>query len=200
MWLPWSAADGLLMCTSWEMARQPCLNVGQGMLPWEWHHFQQQHLVNATSDNATTPTAADVTVHALHAEQEPKAEAGAPGFNLVDHIVELKSTSQELQQLEDLTDRPVLLLNSLVHLDLTNATDFEEQSRQYHKMVEHCNLLNTTAMIMKYDLQSWNFNGPSLAMNTQHEPSDIAMMPSRLRKGNFHRHFHSATSQQNSQS
>lgn len=43
IWIPWRDQGGSLMCTPWGYATPECLVDGRGLLPWEWHHFQEVH-------------------------------------------------------------------------------------------------------------------------------------------------------------
>lgn len=180
MWLPWTAADGQLMCTSWEAARGNCLSQGTGLLPWEWQHFQQQHLGNSSRDDATS-NATDITLRALHAEQAVDAGVAEAGFNLAQHVVEING-ADDLPGLKSLSNQPILFLDTLVHVDFESLTRVRRQSEAYQSLLGMCDLLNTTAMCHKYSFDSWNFatwqglkimDGPSVKANVAERPQDL---------------------------
>ena len=156
-------------------------------MPWEWDHFRQQHLPNGSDTNSS---AAEFTIHALHAEQDSQAEAGATGFNLSEEIVEIEDAAAILQELDHLQDRPIILLDSLIHFDLADAGVTDVQSQGYQFMLQHCEVLNTTAMVKKYQQDRWSFTDPWARLATQHEPIDVIERPARLKKGHLHRHLH----------
>lgn len=180
MWLPWTAADGQLMCTSWEAARGDCLSQGIGLLPWEWQHFQQQHLGNSFTDDATS-NATDITLHALHAEQAADAGVAEAGFNLAHHVVEING-ADDLLGLKSLSNQPILFLDSLVHVDFESFMRIRRQSEAYQSLLGMCDLLNTTAISHKYSFDSWNFaswhgldimDGPSVKASVADRPQDL---------------------------
>ena len=180
MWLPWTAADGQLMCMSWEAARGDCLSQGIGLLPWEWQHFQQQHLGNSSTDDATS-NATDITLHALHAEQAADAGVAEAGFNLSHHVVEIHGVD-DLLGLKSLSNQPILFLNTLVHVDSESLTSVRRQSDAYQSLLGMCDLLNTTAMSHKYSFDSWDFatwhgleilDGPSVKASVADRPQDL---------------------------
>ncbi|DBA88882.1 TPA: hypothetical protein ACH3X2_000126 [Trebouxia sp. C0005] len=177
MWLPWTAADEQLMCTSWEAARGDCLSQGIGLLPWEWQHFQQQHRGNSSTDDATS-IASEIT---LHAEQAAGAGVAEAGFNLVHHVVEING-ADDPPGLKSLSNQPILFLDTLVHVDFESLTRVRRQSEAYQSLLGTCDLLNTTAMTHKYSFDSWNFatwqglkimDGPSVKANVADRPQDL---------------------------
>ena len=184
MWLHWTASDGQLMCTPWEVARSACLCSGKGMLPFEWHHFQQQHTGNASQGNSPK-NMSQVTLHALHAETD--AAASEKGFELLEKIVDIVSLD-ELQGPASLEDEPVLFLDSLVHIDLGALPGAESRAQSFESAFKECTLLNTTAIVNRYSPETWDdFGGFALS---QPEGARLAHKPARLRKGRIHRHLH----------
>lgn len=184
MWLHWTALDGQLMCTPWEVARSACLCSGRGMLPFEWHHFQQQRMGNA-SEGSSTWNMSEVTLHALHADTD--AAASEKGFDMLEEIVELVSLD-ELQGLASLEDEPVLFLDSLIHIDLEALAGAEPHAQSFESAFKECTLLNTTAIVSRYNVETWDDFGGFALM--QPEGAHLAHKPARLRKGRIHRHLH----------
>ncbi len=168
------------MCMSWEAARGDCLSQGIGLLPWEWLHFQQQHLGNRSTDEAMS-NATDITLHALHAEQAADAEVAEAEFNLAHHVVEIHG-SDDLLGLKSLSNQPILFLDALVHVDFESLTGVRRQSDAYQSLLGMCHLLNTTAMSHKYSFDSWDFaswhgldvmDGPSVKASVADRPQDL---------------------------
>ena len=191
MWLPWTAADGQLMCTPWEVARWACLSDGAGLMPWEWLHFQQQHHQDNSSAAGLNSSTADITLHAVHAEHEGNAAVAEPGYNLTQHVVEINHTD-ELKVLDVLADQQIVFLNDLVHVDLDNPKGFEKQSEAYQSLLKRCTMLNTSAVAEKYSFNSWNFGAFQGLKVVDGAATEIAEKPQRLKRGKLHRHLHLA--------
>ena len=190
MWLHWTAADGKLMCTPWETAKMHCLGSGLGMLPFEWHHFQQEHMGNESdSEGLGSLNTTAVTLHALHAGGESDVPGLQEGFGLANQIVEIESLD-ELQGLGDLADHPYVFLDSLIHLDLKKEalTGSEQDAQSYQSAFQLCALLNTTAILNRYNIETWNDNGGLPVLKP--EGADLPHKPARLKKGRIHRHLH----------
>ncbi len=190
MWLPWTAADRQLMCMSWEAARGDCLSQGIGLLPWEWQHFQQQHLGNSSTDDATS-NATDITLHALHAEQAADAGVAEAGFNIAHHVVEING-ADDLSELKSLSTQPILFLDTFVHVDFESLTRVRGQSEAYQSLLGMCDLLNTTAMSHKYSFDSWDFASwhDLTIMDEPGVKASVAERPQDLKQGKLVSRLH----------
>ena len=161
------------------------------MLPWEWHHFQQRHLGNGTGTGGAMSASHlnDITIRAVYGENEREASQAETGFNLTEHVVEIDAGADELQDWDNLAERPILFLDSLVHVNLESLDGAQEQSEADQVMQQECAIMNVTVVVQKYDLDSWNF-GDSLKFRMTPQEAVTAYKPESLRKGKLHRHVH----------
>lgn len=183
MWLPWSTADGQLMCTPWEYAIEPCLTSGVGLLPWEWHHFSQRHLESTHGESGDSGQHA---LHAVHTEQHATSVTAQDGFNLTAHVVELEG-KEAVAEAALFQHKPVVLLDNLVHVKLT-----DEQQHVFDKLQQECRVLNTTQILAKFDEVHWNFlEGRTVDVNIKIKAAV------HLRSGKLHRRGQPLLVQQN---
>lgn len=188
MWLPWSISAGQLMCTPWEYAIEPCLLNGVGLLPWEWDHFRQQQLGNAQHGNHSFD---EHTLHAVHAEGNSGSAKVQTGFNLTEQVVEIDS-KEAVEEAAAFTGKPLVLLDSLVHIDMGLAN--QKQQNSFDRLQQECRVLNTTEMLTKYDDINW-----SLLAGRLPELYDKLHVALRLRSGKLHRRRHSNSVQHNAE-
>ena len=127
MWLPWTTLSGDLLCTPWLYVTAGCLlkeeqeeKKGRGILPWEYNHVRSQQHVEANSS----------TIYAVHDKGAEHAAGDAVEeghFALAQHVVEIDAAT-EAETLQPLQDRPLLLLDNLVHVLLQKAWQSKSKS------------------------------------------------------------------------
>lgn len=172
MWLPWSAADGQLICTPWEYALEPCLINGVGLLPWEWERFKQQE----RNSQPGAEVFEQHSLHAVHAAEASDRPGTYEGFNVTEHIVAINSI-QALEEGGVLQHQPLVLLNSLVHV---TAAD-QQQELAFDVLQHQCRMLNTSLILTRYSEEHWGLlHGKPVDSHDLH----TAM---RLRAGKLHR-------------
>ena len=173
MWLPWSTLEGDLMCTPLPYFNSGCLLRGRGILPWEYNHLRsQQHTKQNTS-----------TIHAVHDTQAEYAAGDAvveSHFALAQHIVEVDAGA-EAETLKPLQDRPVLLLDSLVHVGFPEG--MSKQRQNYDIFWQKCTVLDTAAYTAVYNLDGNEGAEPMADLGLSHRPA-------RLSRGRLHQHDH----------
>ena len=171
MWLPWSTLSGDLLCTPWLYVNPGCLERGRGILPWEYNHLRSRHH-SATS-----------TIHAVHDGHAEHAAGDAVKeghFALARHVVDIDAAT-EAETLQPLQDKPVLLLDNLVHV--TFAEGMPKQKQEYDKFWQECVVLDTAAYTAIYDLDGNEGSMPMADLSLSHRPA-------RLSRGRLHQSSH----------
>lgn len=116
-------------------------------------------------------------VHDSHNEQDGNGAVEEENhFMLADNIMEI-DTAAEVATLHQLQDKPILLLDNLVHAVFPNDTE------SGHDMFwQQCIVLNTTAYTAVFDVDgNMNSAKPMVGLGLPHQPA-------RLRRGSLHRH------------
>ena len=164
MWLPWSTLEGDLMCTPVPYCNSGCLLRGRGILPWEYNHLcSQQRIQQNTS-----------TIHAVHDEQAEHAAEDAveeSHFALARHIVEIDAGA-EAETLKLLQDRPVLLLDSLVHVGFPRG--MSEQRQSYDNFAQNCIVLDTAGYTAVFNLDGNEGAEPMADLGLSHRPARLS--------------------------
>ena len=175
MWFPWSTLSGDLLCSPWSYVNYGCLERGRGILPWEYNHMRcQQHIESNFS-----------IIHALHdgyAEHAAGDVVEEGHFALARHVIEINAAT-EPEGLQQLQDKPVLLLDSLVHVNFPE--DMPKQQQDYSKFCQKCTLLDTAAYIGVFDLDGNEGATPMSGLGLSHRPA-------RLKRGRLHQHNHAS--------
>lgn len=122
----------------------------------------------------------DATIHAVHDSHIEQDAGGAweeeDHFMLASHIVEI-DTATEVATSQQLQDKPILLLDNLVHAVFPNDTQSD------HDMFrQQCIVLNITAYAAVFDADGNNNSAKPMAdLGLPHQPA-------RIRRGSLHRH------------
>ena len=177
MWLPWTTLSGDLLCTPWLYVTSGCLvkeeKKGRGILPWEYNHMRSQQHIEVNSS----------TIHAVHdelAEHAPGDAAEEDHFALARHVVEIDAAT-EAETLHPLQDRPVLLLDNLVHVVFPE--DMSKQKQEYEKFWQECIVLDTAAYTAVFNLDGNEQFKPMADLGLSHRPA-------RLSRGRLHQRGH----------
>ena len=174
MWLPWSSAEGHLMCTPWPYVNHECLSNGRGMLPWEYNHMLTQHADSASYFG---------TIHALHDDEAAHAEhdtSEEAHFGLTHRIVQIEAAT-EFESVQPLHDKKLLLLDNLVHVVFNE--DMPKQKHTYNTFWQECMVLDTAAYTAMFDVEGNRGRKgvrPMADLGLSHQPAC-------LRKGRLHR-------------
>ena len=132
----------------------------------------QQHIEHHTS-----------TVHAVHDEQGEHAAGDAveeSHFALARHIVEI-GAGAETETLKPLQDRPVLLLDSLVHVGFPE--NMTEKRQKYDTFWQQCIVLDTAGYTAIFNLDGNEGAEPMADLGLSHRPA-------RLSRGRLHQRGH----------
>lgn len=189
MWLPWSRQDGLLMCTPWGYVTEECLETGRGLLPWEWHHFQQQHLSSqgtAGADQFTGESGREpVVLHAVPTEraQHSNLYHQHDQRGIMPHVTEVGAEATRMHVM-GLQHHASLLLDSLVQVSYGGGHSQEE--KRYLQMQQECLVLDTPAYMAKFALHEWG------SSNTSTSGDAGAQFIGHVLKGRLHQRKHGA--------
>lgn len=132
----------------------------------------QQHIEPNTS-----------TIYAVHDEGAEHAAGDAAEedhFALAQHVVEIDAAT-EAETLQSLQDRPLLLLDNLVHVLFTEG--MAKQKQEYEKFWQECIVLDTAAYTAVYSLDGNEHAKPMADLGLSHRPA-------RLSRGRVHQRGH----------
>ena len=186
MWLPWSTPEGDLMCTPWPYVNNECLSTGRGILPWEYNHMHSQQHNDSDLHSST-----------IHAEHDEHAEgySNEGHFALSRHIVAINAAT-EVETLQPLQHRPILMLDDLVHVVFSEAASGQKQA--YNRFWQECTVLDTAAYTAIFDHDGNRVPTVPDAFSTK-PMADLGLShrPARLRRGKIWRRDHSLTNSDN---
>ena len=122
-------------------------------------------------------------VHDDHPEPAEVVAAEDSHFTLGHHIVEI-SLATELETLQPLQDRKILLLDNVVHV--LHSDQVSKQQQAYKKLQEECTVLDTAAYTAIFDVNG-NRGKPNAKPMAQ---ICFCHLPARLRGVSLSRHGH----------